>query len=107
MRAIQLRRPLTLDLPVGHVGVLESDHYEVYQWMADHTRPGQWYFGMPPLTLPLGLRNPTPIEAPAPGEFSRPEQIAVVVEGLERTKTSLLVLLPAMYISHLLGYTPN
>jgi hypothetical protein len=101
--AIQLRRPLTLELPIGRAGVPEAANYEVYRWMADHTRPGQWYFGMPPLTLPLGLRNPTPIEAPAPGEFSRPEQIAAVVEGLERTKTSLLVLLPVMYVPHMLG----
>ena len=105
--AIQLRHSLALDLPVGHVGILEADHYEVYRWMVGHTRPGQWYFGMPPLTLPLGLRNPTPIEAPAPGEFSRPEQIAAVVDGLERTKTPLLVLEPVMYVPHLLGYNAD
>ena len=105
--AIQLRHRLTLDLPIGHVGIPEAANYEVYRWMADHTRPGEWYFGMPPLTLPLGLRNPTPIEDPAPGEFSRPKQIAAVVDGLERTKTPLLVLLPAMYIPHLLGYSAD
>lgn len=102
--AIQLRPPLTLELPVGRVAFPEAANYEVFRWMTDHTRPGQWYFGMPPLTLPLGLRNPTPIEAPAPGEFSRPEQIAAVVAGLERTKTPLLVLLPVMYVPHLLGH---
>jgi len=105
--SIQLRKSLTLDLPIGRVGIPEVANYEVYRWMADHTRPGQWYFGMPPLTLPLGLRNPTPIEDPAPAEFSRPEQIAAAVEGLERTKTPLLVLLPAMYIPHLLGYSAD
>ena len=102
--AIQLRPPLTLELPVGRVAFPDAASYEVYRWMSEHTRPGQWYFGMPPLTLPLGLRNPTPIEDPAPAEFSRPEQIAAAVEGLERTKTPLLVLLPGMYIPHLLGY---
>ncbi len=102
--AIQSRRPNELELPVGSVVVPEAANYEVYRWMAEHTRPGQWYFGLPPLTLPLGLRNPTPIEAPAPGEFSRPEQIAAAVNDLERTRTPLLVLRPAMYIPHLLGY---
>jgi hypothetical protein len=101
--AIQLRRQPTLELPVGRVGFPEAANYEVYRWMAEHTHPGQWYFGMPPLTLPLGLRNPTPIEDPAPGEFSRPEQITAAIEGLERTRTPLLVLLPVMYIPHLLG----
>jgi hypothetical protein len=76
----------------------------MYRWTVEHTRPGQWYFGMPPLTLPLALRNPTPIEAPAPGEFSRPEQIAAAVNGLDRTQTTLLVLKPVMYVPHLLGY---
>ena len=102
--AIQIRRPATLELPIGRVGIPESENYEMYRWMAEHTRPGQWYFGMPPLTLPLALRNPTPIEAPAPGEFSRPEQIAAAVNGLERTQTPLLVLKPVMYVPHLLGY---
>ena len=102
--AIQRRRPNELELPVGRVAVPDAANYEVYRWMAEHTRPGQWYFGLPPLTLPLGLRNPTPIEAPAPGEFSRPEQIAAAVNGLERTRTPLLVLRPVMYIPHLLGY---
>jgi hypothetical protein len=59
---------------------------------------------MPPYTLPLALKNPTPIEAPAPGDYSRPDQIAAVLEGLERTQTKLLLLQPAMYIPHLLGY---
>jgi hypothetical protein len=101
--AIQSRRPNELELPVGRVVVPEAANYEVYRWMAEHTRPGQWYFGLPPLTLPLGLRNPTSIETPAPGEFSRPEQIAAAVNDLERTRTPLLVLRPAMYIPHLLG----
>jgi hypothetical protein len=101
--AMQFRRPATLDLPIGRVGIPESANYEMYRWTAEHTRPGQWYFGMPPLTLPLGLRNPTPIESPAPAEFSRPEQIAAAVIGLERTQTPLLVLKPVMYVPHLLG----
>jgi hypothetical protein len=72
--------------------------------MASRTHPGQWYFGMPPYTLPLELKNPTPIEAPAPGDYCRPEQIAAVDEGLERTQTEMLLLRPAMYLPHLLGY---
>lgn len=93
-----------LDLPSGRAVVPEREKAEVYRWMAEHTHPGQWFFGLPPMTLPLGLRNPTPIEAPAPGEYCRPEQIAAVIDGLERTRTPLLLLRPSMYIPHLLGY---
>jgi hypothetical protein len=102
--AIQTHSHRVLDLPIGLVVVPEAANSEVYRWMAEHTRPGQWYFGMPPFTLPLGLRNPTPIEAPAPSEFSRPEQIAAVVESLKRREPPLLLLRPALYVPHLLGY---
>jgi len=102
--AVQAHSHRALELPVGRVVVPEAANDEVYRWMAEHTHPGQWYFGMPPFTLPLGLRNPTPIEAPAPSEFSRPEQIAAVVEGLKHREPPLLLLRPAMYVPHLLGY---
>jgi hypothetical protein len=100
---MQMRPGSYLELPVGRVVIPDRGVYEVYGWMAEHTRPGQWYFGLPPLYLPLGLRNPTPLEAPAPGEFSRPEQIALAVEGIEERRVPLMVLRPAMYVPHLLG----
>jgi hypothetical protein len=102
--AAQLHHADQLDLPAGRVAIEDPRTAEVYRWMARQTHPGQWYFGMPPYMLPLALKNPTPIEAPAPGEYSRPEQIATVLEGLERTQTKLLLLRPAMYIPHLLEY---
>jgi hypothetical protein len=102
--AVQLHHYDLLDLPAGHVAITDAGNAEVYRWMASRTHPGQWYFGMPPYTLPLALKNPTPIEAPAPGDYGRPEQIAAVVEGLERTQTEMLLLRPPMYVPHLLGY---
>jgi hypothetical protein len=102
--AVQLHHYDELDLPAGDVAIPDAKNAEVYRWMASRTHPGQWYFGMPPYTLPLALKNPTPIEAPGPGDYSRPEQIAAVVNGLERTQTEMLLLRPPMYIPHLLGY---
>jgi hypothetical protein len=102
--AAQLHSAAQLDLPAGHVAIRDARNAEVYRWMASRTHPGQWYFGMPPYTLPLALKNPTPIEAPAPGDYSRPEQITAAVAGLERTQTKLLLLRPPMYVPHLLGY---
>ncbi|MBV9503026.1 MAG: hypothetical protein JO138_26940 [Acidobacteriaceae bacterium] len=102
--AAQLHHADQLDLPAGHVAIADARNAKVYRWMAHQTHPGQWYFGMPPYTLPLALKNPTPIEAPAPGDYSRPEQIAAILEGLERTQTKLLLLRPPMYIPHLFGY---
>ena len=100
----QLHHSDQLDLPAGQVAIADAGNARVYRWMASRTHPGQWYFGMPPYTLPLALKNPTPIEAPGPGDYSRPEQIASAVEGLERTQTRILLLRPPMYVPHLLGY---
>src|SRR4051812_7494764 len=102
--AVQFHHHERIDLPTGHLAVPGDDDGEVYRWMASRTHPGQWYFGMPPYTLPLRLKNPTPIESPAPGDYSRPEQIAAVIDGLERTHPRLLLLRPFMYTAHLLGY---
>lgn len=93
-----------LDLPAGRVAIREPAQYEVYRWMKEHTRPGQMYFGMPSMYLPFGLVNPTPIDAPAPSEYGRPEQIAAAIEGLERSRAPVLLLRQSMYIPHLLGY---
>jgi hypothetical protein len=97
--ALQSHHRDLINLPVGSVAVLDAGNAEVYRWMADHTRPGQWYFGMPPYTLPLKLRNPTPIEAPSPGEYGRPEQIAAAVDALKRRPTAFLLLRPVLYQS--------
>jgi hypothetical protein len=96
--ALQFHHEDLVALPAGSVAILDAGNAEVYRWMAGHTRPGQWYFGMPPYTLPLKLRNPTPIEAPTPGEYGRPEQIAAAVEGLERRRTDVLLLRPVLYL---------
>ena len=101
---VHLHRFYPMKLPAGKVAVYDADIAKVYSSMAQRTKPGQWFFGLPSLTLPLELRNPTPIEAPAPGDYTRPQQIAEVIAGLERTKTPLLLLRPSMYVPHLLGY---
>jgi hypothetical protein len=103
--AIQTRPKQILDLPVGRVAILDPGNYEVYRWMAEHTRPGQWYFGMPPLTFPLGLLNPTPVESTGPGAYTRPEMVAAVVHGLETKPTPLIVLRSQASLRRKLHYT--
>ncbi len=102
--SVHLHRYSLLALPAGKVAINDANIANVYKCMAKRTKPGQWFFGLPSLTLPLKLRNPTPIEAPGPGDYARPQQIAEVIAGLERTKTPVLLLRPSMYIPHLLGY---
>ena len=90
--AIQTHPKLILNLPVGRVAIPDPQNYEVYHWMSEHTHPGQWYFGLPPMTLPLGLRNATPIESVGPGEFTRPDHVTAVIRDVDAKHVPLIVL---------------
>ena len=103
----QARRWTYIDLPAGRVAIADPAVYEEYRWIAENTRPGQMYFGMPTMYVPLRLRNPAPIQAPAPSEYSRPEQIAATIDALEQNRVPMLILRPSMYIAHLLGYASD
>ena len=104
---VQERHWSYLDLPAGRAAIEDPAVYEVYRWTMAHTRPGQMYFGMPPMYLPLKLRNPAPIDAPGPSEYTRPEQIAAVIEALETNRVPLLLLRRSMYTPHALGYSAD
>ena len=96
--AIQLRREEIVDLPVGRAAIPPAGRYgEIFRWMAENTKPGQWYFGLPPVALPLELRNPTPLESVGSGEYCRPEQVTAVVESLEKNTVPIMILQPPMY----------
>lgn len=105
--AIQARPKYVIDLPVGRVAIFDPANYELYRWMSGHTRPGQWYFGLPPMTLPLRLRNPTPVESVGPGAYTRPEMVTAVVQALETKPVPLIVLRPDTSIRRRQQYTVN
>ena len=96
---IQLQPERIVDLPAGRAAIPpKANYYELFRWAAENTKPGQWYYGLHTLMFPLELRNPTPIEDLGTDEFSRPKQVAEVVEGLENKKVPMMILLPRMYI---------
>jgi hypothetical protein len=96
-----------LDLPAGRTAILDPNRYEVYRWMAENTHPGQMYFGMGPLALPLWLQTPAPISAPIPYEYDRPEHIAASIAAIETNRVPLLLLKPYRYLAGTWGYTDN
>jgi hypothetical protein len=95
-------------LPAGQAVVREQGKYELYEWMKEHTHPGQAYFGISPLSLPLWLRCPAPIHAPGPWEYYRPEHIARSIAALESQRVPVLVLrrTPAQF-ENAPGYEPE
>jgi hypothetical protein len=93
-----------LDLPAGRTAILDPNRYELYRWMADNTHPGQMYFGIGSLALPLRLQTPAPISAPIPYEYDRPEHIAASIAAIETNRIPLLVLKPYRYLAGTWGY---
>jgi hypothetical protein len=94
-----------LDLPAGRTAILDPNRYEVYRWMAENTHPGQMYFGVGPLALPLWLQTPAPISSPVPYEYDRPEHIAASIAAIEKNRVPLLLLKPYRYLAGTWGYT--
>jgi hypothetical protein len=94
-----------LDLPAGRTAILDPNRYEVYRWMAENTHPGQMYFGMGPLALPLWLQTPAPISAPIPYQYDRPEHIAASIAAIETNRVPLLLLKPYRYLAGTWGYS--
>jgi len=94
-----------LDLPAGRTAILDPTRFEIYRWMAENTHPGQMYFGVSPLALPLWLQTPAPISAPIPYEYDRPEHIAASIAAIESNRIPLLLLRPYRYLAGTCGYT--
>jgi hypothetical protein len=96
-----------LDLPAGRTAILDPNRYELYRWMAENTHPGQMYFGVGPMALPLWLQTPAPISAPIPYEYDRPEHIAASIAAIENNRVPLLLLKPYRYLAGTWGYTDD
>ena len=82
----------TLDLPVGKTAFGDAGVYEEYRYAMKRTCCGQLMFGIPPLQFALGVRNPAPIDALAPFDYTRPEQVTAMIQALEQNKVPLLMI---------------
>jgi hypothetical protein len=88
----QTRWRAYLDFPAGRTALLDSSQYEEYGWMLSHTHPGQFFFGMAPMYLPLHLLNPTAVEGFDPSEYTRPEWVVAGVQALRAHLVPLIIL---------------
>jgi hypothetical protein len=87
----QLRWHASLDLPGGRTAFEDKMQSQEYSWALEHTRPGQFFFGMS-MYLPFHLRNPGPVDGLDASEYTRPEQVAALVQGLEAHQVPLMIL---------------
>lgn len=93
-----------LHLPAGDTAIAEPGKYELYGWLKEHTYPGEDYFGIAPISLPLGLECPAPIQQPGPWGYYRPEHIARSITALEEQRVPLLVLRSYSQYENTSGY---
>jgi hypothetical protein len=82
----------SLDLPTGRTAFLDSVSYDEYRWIAARTHPSELFFGSPLLCFALGLQNPTEVDFVTSTDYTRPEQVANVVQVLQRDHVHYVVL---------------
>src|SRR5262249_25524829 len=78
------RQYVIANLRAGRAAI-NSESYEKFQWIEEHTRPGEFFFhaGWPGVYLPLRLRNPVFVDSVRTDAETRPEDIQRSIGELE------------------------
>jgi hypothetical protein len=84
----------TLNLPIGRTAFSDIRVFREFQWLAQRTHPSEPFFNNAALSLYLSLNNPTPSEFVNYDEFTRPEQVAAVIQSLQSDPPHFILLLP-------------
>lgn len=96
--ALPVRRQMewhgVLDLPIGRTAFLSRQDYQEFQWMAQHTHPGDRFFNKTALSLFLELDTPTQVELINDEDFTRPEQVAAVMDWFKQRPAKFIVMYP-------------
>jgi hypothetical protein len=82
-----------LDLPIGRTAFSDDLAFHEFQWLAQRTHPSEPFFNNAVLGLYLSLPNPTPSEFIADSEFTRPEQVAAVLQSLQHNPPPFVALM--------------
>jgi hypothetical protein len=89
---LQMRSQFHLDLPAGRAALFDPDLYVEYRWLLEHTHPGEYFFGLPLFYSAFHMQNPAPILDFHASDYTRPWQVAALVEALQRRQVPMLVL---------------
>ncbi len=93
---VRSRAPVYVDTPAGRIALnpAAGDSSVYYQWLAGNTHPGDYVFdatGHPGLYVLFGLRNPTGLWWLTSCNFTRPEQVPGVLQGLKQHEAPLIL----------------
>lgn len=71
------------ETPIGKVAILDHIQYEETNFLLGKVRPGQYFFGSSMLGYLLDLRSPARVAYVTASDYTRPEQVANVIDGLK------------------------
>jgi hypothetical protein len=92
----QTRWNAFLDLPTGRTAFPERGTYEETKWVLERTHPFDYFFGDQLLCFDLRLRNPSRVLYVTPYDFTRPEEVRSVVQGLEEHQVRFVSWYPGL-----------
>ena len=84
----------SLNLPIGRTAFSDPLMFRQFQWIAQRTHPTEIFFNNAALCLYLSLDNPTASEFVNYDDYTRPEQVAAVIQSLQQHPPHFIVLLP-------------
>jgi len=85
-----------LNLPVGRTAFFERAGYEETKWVMERTEPSDYFFGDHLVGFNLRLRNPSRVAFIRPNDFTRPEEIENLVQGLEEHRVRFVSWYPGL-----------
>jgi hypothetical protein len=79
-------------LPAGNA-LFEKHEAEEAEWLVQHTRPGDCFFEVANtrLYVPLGLRNPTPVDVLSAADWTLPRWVDESIAGLEACQAQYIL----------------
>lgn len=89
---LQMRSPSYLNLPAGRAAFFDPDLYAEYLWLLQNTHPGEYFFGLTPFYTAFHMLNASPVVDFHDSDYTRPWQVAALVDALESHQVSMLVL---------------
>ena len=91
---MQTRHWTYLDVPAGRVAFSDTSSLEILQWVLGHTHPGEFFFdnaGTQAFASLAGLRSPGPTLFVTTSDYTRPEMVQKLVEGLEEHRVRFVL----------------
>jgi hypothetical protein len=82
-----------LETPAGRVALVDTERYEKYRWLRDHTRPSEFFLEAEDADMYflLGLRDPAEVPFLTPSNSTRPEQVRDLLESLDQRRVRFVL----------------